>query len=87
MSKYIIYITVLFIAFLIIAQLKVSLKPFSVALPNWRAATGIMMILIGAAIYHNAGQRKGWNEAIDKVMEVIDKIKSEKQNERTTDSI
>lgn len=87
MGQYLKLITIFLIAFLIIGNLRVSIKPFSIALPNWRAATGIVMILIGVTIYHNAGYRKGWNEAIDKVKEVIDKLKSEKQKAADSDSV
>jgi hypothetical protein len=66
-------ILILFLAFLFIADIKLSFKPFSIMLINWRGAIGILMIMVGAAIYYNAGYRKGVNETVDKVIEIIDK--------------
>lgn len=61
------------------SEMKLSLKPFSIAFPNWRSTVGIVIIIIGAAIYQDAGRRKGWNSAIDNVMKVMDDYKRNKQ--------
>lgn len=62
-----------------LCELKLSFKPFSISLPAWRSALGIIIICIGAGIYYNAGYRKGWSKALDKVIEVIDEYKKEKK--------
>jgi small neutral amino acid transporter SnatA (MarC family) len=77
MLKIILYSTLLLVAFLYIGELKITIKPFAISLPYWRTALGVFMIMIGAGIYHNAGYRKGWNEALDKVKEVIDQQKTD----------
>ncbi len=77
--------TLLAIVFLIaaicwMAEMKLSIKTFSIAFPNWRSTLGIVIIIIGAAVYQDAGRRKGWNSAIDKVMQVIDEYKTKRES-------
>lgn len=79
MTKIIVYIIVVLILIGWLANFEISFKPFRIAFPNWRAALGIILICIGAGIYYDAGRRKGWNAAIDKVVNVIDSYKKEKQ--------
>lgn len=79
MLKIIIQIVLVLILICWLADFQLSLKPFRVAFPNWRASLGIIFICIGVGIYYDAGRRKGHNAAIEKVIEVIDSYKKEKK--------
>lgn len=79
MLKIIIQIVFVLILICWLADFQLSIKPFRIAFPNWRAALGIIVICIGVGIYYDAGRRKGWNAAIDKAIEVIDSYKKEKK--------
>lgn len=79
MLKIIIQIVFVLVLLCWLANFEISIKPFKIALPNWRAALGIILICIGAGIYYDAGRRKGWNAAIDKVINILDGYKKEKK--------
>lgn len=79
MTKIIINIIVVLILLGWLADFQISFKPFHIAFPNWRASLGIIFICIGVGIYYDAGRRKGWNAAIEKVVNILDGYKKEKQ--------
>ena len=79
MIKLIIQLVLIAASVTYVCEMKIAFKPFSIAFPNWRAAVGIVVIVIGIGIYYNAAYRKGHRKAIDQVMEVIDGFKKNKR--------
>jgi hypothetical protein len=60
------------------SEMKISFRPLEIEFPNWRQSIGVIIICIGVGIYYNAAYRKGYNNAIDNVIETIDEYKKKK---------
>jgi small neutral amino acid transporter SnatA (MarC family) len=56
-----------------LSEIKITTHPLHISLPAWKKAIGLFLILIGIEFYCNFSYRKGWNEAIDRVVQEIDK--------------
>lgn len=70
--------TILIIAFLLwVGELTVTFKPFSVSLPNWYKAAGILLFWLSMAVYtigENArGYKEGFDAGIKKCIEILEK--------------
>ena len=63
MKSFIVNIVLAIIFFLWLAGTEIELSPFSVRLPDWKTAVGMILIIIGIAIliihYHDSGVDSG----------------------------
>jgi len=78
--KAIIPLVILIAAFLYIGKFHVTLKPFSVSLPDWISAIGYALFIIGfililadtSAKEHHKGVMKGIDDSYDAIHKVLD---------------
>lgn len=76
------FVTVLFVIWLLlISQVEITFKPFSISLPYWHRAVGILLIIIGIWLYNTgelfSGYKQGYNDGIKKTIEYLkDKSKA-----------
>ena len=76
MKASIIISVVLFtLIFLFIGHLTISFKPFSISLPYWNRALGIVLFVIGLELYcyseRIAGYKEGLKSGMDKTLELL----------------
>lgn len=60
---------------LFIGHLTISFKPFSISLPYWNRALGIVLFIIGLELYcyseRIAGYKEGLKSGMDKTLELL----------------
>lgn len=60
---------------LFIGHLTISFKPFSISLPYWNRALGIVLFVIGLELYcyseRIAGYKEGLKSGMDKTLELL----------------
>ncbi len=65
-------IAVFLVCALFISEVSIQLKPhFVVSMPFWRLGLGTLLIFIGCLLVKNDIYTKGFNQAIDQVMELL----------------
>lgn len=60
--KTIIAILVVVSLFLYISELTISFKPFSIQLPYWYRALGLLLVVVGILVYSIGEQVKGYSD-------------------------
>lgn len=81
--KIFIYIAVFIILFLLIGQIQITFKPFSVSLPYWYRSVGILLIGVGLLVYNIGelakGYKEGFREGVKYVVEKVEKSINSKE--------
>lgn len=73
--KIFIYIAVFIISFLLIGQIQITFKPFSVSLPYWYRSVGMLLIVVGLLVYNIGELAKGYNEGFrEGVKYIVEKV-------------
>lgn len=64
------------VAFLAIANMQISFKPFVISLPYWHRAVGLILIVIGLVVYNIGenlnGYKKGFQEGVKSTIHYIE---------------
>lgn len=81
--KIFIYIAVFIIWFLLIGQIQITFKPFSVSLPYWYRSVGMLLIGVGLLVYNIGelakGYKEGFREGVKYVVEKVEKSINSKE--------
>lgn len=73
--KIIFYIAIFIVTFLIIGQIQITFKPFTISLPYWYRSLGLLLIVVGLFVYNIGEQMKGYKDGFRQGMKyVIEKI-------------
>lgn len=76
--KIIISIIIVLFTLLWIGRLNITLHPFSITIPYWRMALGVLFFYIGFALLGSSTYMKGYedgiNDTTNAIQEEIDKI-------------
>ena len=74
--KTIIFTIIFIIALLWVGDLTITFKPFSISLPGWHKALGIILFVFAMAVYNIGEYAKGYKHGFDDgVKECIEVIK------------
>ena len=75
--KIILFIAILIIALLWVGKLTITFSPFSISLPCWYKAVGILLFWLSVVIYttgeHARGYSKGFDDGVKKCIEILEK--------------
>lgn len=74
--KTILFISICIIALLWVGDLTITFKPFSISLPSWYKALGIVLFVLSMVLYNVGEYAKGYKHGFDDgVKECIEAIK------------
>lgn len=76
----IISIIVFIVVFLYIGHFRLSLFPFSISLPYWHRAVGVLLVIIGFIIYNVGEKASGYKEGLKNGSEIVWKVLKDKAN-------
>lgn len=68
--KVTIFSLVLIVSFLLISEVSLSLKPFSIQLPYWHRGLGLFLVAIGFLVYNIGEQTKGYIDGLREGSEI-----------------
>ena len=75
--KTILFISTCIIALLWVGDLTITFKPFSISLPGWHKALGIVLFVLSMALYnvgeYAKGYKHGFDDGIKECLEIIKK--------------
>lgn len=75
--KTILSIITISILLLWIGELTVTFKPFSVSLPGWHKAAGILLFWLSMVVYQGGERarwyKEGFNDAVKKSIDILEK--------------
>ena len=60
-----------FIAVLFIGHFRLTFSPFSVSLPYWHRALGVVLIVAGCLVYNIEENVAGYKKGLDNGMEIV----------------
>ena len=79
--KTIIFTIICIIALLWVGDLTITFKPFSISLPGWHKALGIILFIFAMAVYTIGEYTKGYKQGFDDgVKKCIETIKANEKN-------
>lgn len=82
--KTILFTAILIIGLLGVGELTITFKPFSVSLPCWYKAVGILLFWLSMTIYVSGEHIKNYGEGFDagvkKCIEILENKKIRKEN-------
>ena len=73
--KTIILAIICIIALLWVGDLTITFKPFSISLPGWHKALGIILFVFAMAVY-TKGYKQGFDDGIKECVEILKKKNS-----------
>ena len=83
--KTIISIAVIIASLLLISQLTIQFKPFSISLPYWHRGVGLLLVILGFLVYnigeHSKGYAEGLTQGYELTIKTIKEMYKDKQNE------
>lgn len=75
--KTILFISICIIALLWVGDLTITFKPFSISLPGWYKAVGILLFWLSMAVYtigeHTKDYKQGFDDGVKKCIEILKK--------------
>lgn len=75
--KTILFISICIIALLWVGDLTITFKPFSISLPGWHKALGILLFFLSMAVYtigeRTKGYKQGFDDGVKKCIEILEK--------------
>lgn len=76
---------IIIIAFLLFAgDLTITFKPFSVSLPEWYKAVGILLFWLSMVVYQGGERvrwyKEGFNDAVKKSIKILEKNLKDKED-------
>lgn len=85
--KTILFISTCIIALLWVGDLTITFKPFSISLPGWHKALGILLFSLSMAVYNIGEYAKGYKHGFDDgIKECLDIIKKNGNNRTNSDN-
>jgi hypothetical protein len=85
--KTILFISTCIIALLWVGDLTITFKPFSISLPGWHKALGILLFFLSMAVYNIGEYAKGYKHGFDDgIKECLDIIKKNGNNRTNSDN-
>ena len=67
------FIAIFIIAVLFIGHFRLTFSPFSISLPYWHRALGVVLIVAGCLVYNIGENVAGYKKGLDNGMEIIKK--------------
>lgn len=64
-------VILLVLGFLFISQVSINIKPFSISLPYWHRALGVVLIVAGCLVYNIGENVAGYKKGLDNGMEIV----------------
>lgn len=64
-------VILLVLGFLFISQVSINIKPFSISLPYWHRALGVVLIVAGCLVYNIGENVAGYKKGFDNGMEIV----------------
>lgn len=75
--KTILFISTCIIALLWVGDLTITFKPFSISLPGWHKALGILLFFLSMTVYnigeYTRGYKQGFDDGIKECVEILKK--------------
>lgn len=65
------FIAIFVIAVLFIGHFRLTFSPFSISLPYWHRALGVVLIVVGCLIYNIGEHMSGYKKELDNGMEIV----------------
>jgi hypothetical protein len=65
------FIAIFVIAVLFIGHFRLTFSPFSISLPYWHRALGVVLIVVGCLIYNIGEHMSGYKKGLDNGMEIV----------------
>ena len=65
------FIAICVIAVLFIGHFRLTFSPFSISLPYWHRALGVVLIVVGCLIYNIGEHMSGYKKGLDNGMEIV----------------
>ena len=65
------FIAIFIIAVLFIGHFRLTFSPFSISLPYWHRALGIVLIVVGCLVYNIGEHMSGYKKGFDNGMEIV----------------
>ena len=65
------FIAIFVIAVLFIGHFRLTFSPFSISLPYWHRALGVVLIVVGCLIYNIGEHMSGYTKGLDNGMEIV----------------
>ena len=85
--KTILFTIIFIIAILWVGELTITFKPFSISLPGWYKALGIVLFVLSMALYNVGEYAKGYKHGFDDgIKECLDIIKKNGNNRTNSDN-
>lgn len=81
--KIIIFTIICIIALLWVGDLTITFKPFSISLPGWHKALGIILFVFAMAVYNIGEYAKGYKQGFDYGIKNVLKYLKRKIHEQT----
>lgn len=78
-ANIIFFLVIFIISALCIGHFRLTFSPFTVSLPYWHRAVGIVLIVIGCLVYNIGENVSGYKKGLDKGIEIVLKQLKEKQ--------
>ena len=85
--KTIILTIICIIALLWVGDLTITFKPFSISLPGWHKAVGILLFFLSMTVYNIGEYTRGYKQGFDDgIKECLDIIKKNGNNRTNSDN-
>lgn len=81
-TSIIISVVFFILLFLFAGQVSISFKPFSISLPYWHRAVGIILVVIGVCVYNIGEYTSGYKKGLKAGSEVVIKLLESKINDK-----
>ena len=65
------FIAIFIIAVLFIGHSRLTFSPFSISLPYWHRALGVVLIVAGCLVYNIGENVAGYKKGLDNGMEIV----------------
>lgn len=65
------FIAIFIIAVLFIGHFRLTFSPFSISLPYWHRALGVVLIVAGCLVYNIGEHMSGYKKGLDNGMEIV----------------
>lgn len=73
-------IAIFIITMLFMGNTNISFKPFSISIPYWHRAVGVVLIVSGLMVYNIGEKASGYKKGLDDCLEIVLKTIKEKSN-------
>lgn len=80
-ANLIFFLAIFIVSALFIGHFRLTFSPFSVSLPYWHRAVGVILIVVGCLVYNIGEHISGYKKGLDEGMEIVLKELKERYNE------